>query len=84
MLWRRGKRLNDWSMRYVSDCGRYRVDRVNTMGRTKLWRAMILRGDRWEFLTRKYYRTREAAEQVCARHAASPEVSQMRLELCGA
>jgi hypothetical protein len=63
-------------MRYFSSCGRYRVDAVRTTGRTK-WRAMIfVHGRRWEFLRRKYYATRDGAEQACEKHADLPAVCQ--------
>jgi hypothetical protein len=80
MRWKRGKRLNDWSMSYYSDCGQYRVDRVSTMGRTKQWRAMVRTIDeRWDFLTRKYFKSRDAAEEACKRNSTAPEQLELVL-----
>jgi hypothetical protein len=82
LTWRRGKRLNDWTVSYYSDCGRYRVDRVQLFSGPTLWRALVRRvnsvGEWWDFLAtrfRKYFRTRAAAEAACARHLRLREES---------
>lgn len=71
MRWRRGRRVSELAMGYVSDDGVFRVDRVR-YGSRVYYRVMVREcGEVWTWFDRRIYRTMEKAKRVCERREVS-------------
>lgn len=68
MRFRRGKRLNDWAVFYLSECRQYRLDRV-CIGGSTFWRPLFFQSGCWKRFSDATHRSRKGAEKVCERHS---------------